>query len=304
MILWVRPQNGVKMTIGPDGQREYEGAFTVRSNVPNEQKVNILLCGMLPVYGYSPYPDDYAAICNYIHPEQNKTSPHHWEVQVRWSTHQIGNPQDRQKPPDQRRPVWSYKFSPLQKYFPADYDGLAYKDSAGTPFDPPPARAIWMDEITIERYETSLNRQQDRSYLNASNTDAWQGADPGEALIQNIATAELFEQGAYWFKRTFTVLVCPRVTVDGSFAPIAGAGGQPFVGAFDYDCVIDAGPRQLDANGAPQPIVGAAGVVDGRGQRLDGRGHVLTPATANNVYLRFRNTQRAAFAPLKLVPPY
>ena len=297
-ILWVKP-GPASMAIGPRGERTYKRSFTVRSDTPNESKRAILFCGALPIFGLSPYPEDLQAVCNSIEPVQDPNGPYHWHVACQWSTLQEGNPADKQKPPDQRRPVWGYTFQPLQKYWPCDLNGLKYCDSAGTPFDPPPSRPIYVQVYTIQRYEAVGDRDDDATYLNATNENGWQGAAPGEALIQNISVQEVFEQADYWHNCTYTVLKSPRITVPGT---IAGGGGNPFVGAFDYECILDAGPKVLDANNQPQPIQ-QDGLLDGRGARLDGTGHLLA-AASQNVYLKFANARPVDFGPLSLVPPY
>jgi hypothetical protein len=298
-VLWVKP-GVVKFALGPRGERTYSTTFTLRSNVPTESVRNILFSGLLPIYGFSPYPQDLLAICRKIEPVQNRDAPYHWSVDCEWSTLQEGNPQDQQKPPDQRRPVWGYTFQPLQKFWPCDLNGLKYCDSAGTPFDPPPSRPIYVQVYTIERFEQVGNRDSDANYLNHCNQNGWQGAQSGEALIQNIAVREVYEQAQYWHHCTYTVLKSPRITVPGT---IAGSAVSPFVGAFDFECILDAGPKMLDVNNNPVPIV-QDGFVEGRAVRLDGTGHVLTPAIAQNVYLKFANALPVDFGPLDLVPPY
>ena len=139
-ILWAK-SGPASMAIGPRGDRTYRRTFTLRSDTPNESKRAIIFSGFLPVFGLSPYPEDPQAICNHVEPVQNPNGPYHWTVACEWSTLQEGNPADKQKEPDQRRPIWSYTFQPLQKYWPCDLDGLAYQDSAHTPFDPPPLTA-------------------------------------------------------------------------------------------------------------------------------------------------------------------
>ncbi|MGD0781266.1 MAG: hypothetical protein ABSA30_00240 [Candidatus Aminicenantales bacterium] len=286
------------MTIGQRGERTYRRTVTLKSDTPNETKLTILLCGLLPVFGWSPYPEDLLAICRNVQLTQNKDAPYFWTADCEWSTLQNGNPLDQQKRPDQRRPDWGYSFEPIQKFFPADLDGKKYIDTAGTPFDPAPARAIFVQAYTIRRYEAVANRDGDADYMNAYNSDAWQGAKPGEALIRNIAVQEVFEQNAWWHHCTYTVLKSPRIQIAGSVV----GGGNPQIGAFDYEYILNAGPKFLDANGKPAPIQDQ-GVPSMRADRLDANGHRLA-ANADNVYLKFKNATPVDFGPLKLVPPY
>ena len=305
-VLWVRPAGDTRYSIsGDQGERVISATFNIKSSVVNETQITILNCGLLPVFGYSPFPTDLYAICSKVDLKQNREGSQFWTAECEWRTVLDRNPQDQQKNPDQRRPRWSYSFQPIAKYFPSDLDGNAFVDTAGTPFDPPPERPIWVNEVRIERYEATLNRKSDRRYLNATNSDSWQSAAAGEAFIHNIEAVEVYEFGQYWFRRTFTVLVSPRITVAGTIAG-PNAGGSPFVGAWDYECALNQGTRYLPAAGPnagkPQPIVNG-GFIDGRAQRLDANGAVLA-TTAQNVYLKFRLKNKIAFAGLNLVPPY
>jgi hypothetical protein len=306
MIEYVRPAGDLKYTVANLCERIWTCTFNIKSSVVNELEANILNCGLLPVFGYSPFPQDLYALCSKIDLQQNKEQPKLWTASCEWKTLLGKDPQNEQKQPDQRRPVWSYSFQPISKYLPADLDGKQFKDAAGTPFDPPPERPIYVDEITIERYESSLDRGNDRKYLGATNTDSWQDASPGEALMHNIAAVETFEFGRYWFKRTFTLLVSPRITIAGTM----DQGGNPFIGAWDYECILNQGPcfiaqpPSVDA-GKPVPI-SKAGYIDGRPALLDLNGKVLGPTVpaAQTTFLRFRTKNKTAFGALNLVPPY
>jgi hypothetical protein len=304
-ILYARPAGDLKLTVANFGERIWTSSFIIKSNTPYETQEAITNCGLLPIFGYSPFPQDLLAICSRVDVQQNKENGCFWTATCEWRTVLGKNPQNEQKKPDQRRPVWSYSFQPITKYFPADLDGNPFVDTAGTPFDPPPERPIWVDEITVERYESSMNRAGDRQYINAYNSDSWLDAEPGEAFIHNIAAVEVFEFNAYWFRRTFTILVSPRIQISGTVAG-PNSGGSPFVGAWDYECVLNQGPQYLAKSGPnkgkPQPV-SAGGYVDGRAKMLDANGAVLVDVK-NPVYLKFRTKNKASFGDLNLVPPY
>ena len=298
-VIWVRPK-AMSYGVGPNGERTYRRSYLVLTDDPNELKRNILLCGALPVYG-APYPEDPLAWCQRVDPKQRTDSPLHWEVEAEWSSqYPGGNPTDRQKPPDQRRPQWDYKFQPLHKIFPTDLDGVAFCDSAGTPFDPPPEIPLFVDQITVRRYEQSFSRKADRKYLNATNTDAWQDAQAGEALVQTIDRQEVFEDGAYWFSTTYVVLCSPLVTISGVIGP---SGDSPTIGGWDPVFILDQGPKILDANNKPQAIIDSAQAIDGRPQLLDGSGHVIARG-GDPHYLKFRTVNKIAFSGLNLTPPW
>jgi hypothetical protein len=294
-LIWVRTMLGAEATVGPNGERSYRRSFLAKSNLTRELRTAILASPMLPRYG-APHPEDFNATCSKVTPKQHKKNPYLWDVDCEWTTlHGQGNEADKQKPPDQRRPHWSYHFSPAHRYFPRDLDGKLFADSAGTPFDPPPDMPIWIDEVTIQRYEPVVAdiRSQDRGYMNGTNTDDWQGAQPNEALIADIARDEVFEQNAWWFNTTYKVLVSPRVQVQGGY-----------VGGWDPFQQLDAGARILNDDNPPVPTpIVESGYVDGRPHTLDGKGKLLA-AGADPVYLQFRLVNKVAFAGLRLIPPY
>jgi hypothetical protein len=290
-ILWVRVKPGAEVSVGQDGRRTFRRGYYVRSSITNETRTAILNCGLVPVYG-APHPEDLTATCSAVNPAQHKDHPYLWDVTAEWTTGGGGDP-ERHKPPDERRPKWSYRFQPLRMAFPRDLDGKLFADSSGTPFDPPPDMPIFVDEVTVTRFEATINRTADRAFLNATNTDAWNGAAAGEALCADISADEVWEGGQYWKQKTYKILVSPKIVVSGTN-----------IGGWDPEYVLDAGPKVL-VDGKPEPIVengfydARAVPLDGHGERLGRSGGVLLPA----VYLQFRTKKKTAFAPLNLVPP-
>ena len=289
-VQFVRPVGDAAVKVGSKGELTYSRTFNVRSTVRDETKEVILLCGLLPVYG-SPYPTNFAAVCHTIDLHQNKSEPHLWECACAWSTLQDGNPKDKQQQPDQRRPEWSGGFIAAPNYRLADLDGKPFEDTAHTPFDPPPSIPIFVRETVVRRYESSIDFNKQRGFLNATNTDSWQDAQPGEGLVANITWREVYEWGQYWFDTTYTIHTSPLIYIQG------GA-----IGGFDPYYVLCAGPRYLDAKGKPQSIA-SQGIFDGRAQKLDSGGHVVKPGD-NPYYLKFRVVNKCSFGDLKLTPPW
>ena len=226
-ILYVRPKIDREGTTGENGQKTYAGSYTLKSDDPGETIASILASGAIPVYG-SPHPEDGAATCCEINPKRNLGDPLFWTVEVKWSrTAHSGSEPDKQKPPDQRRPKWSCKFVPLAWNFPCDLDGKPFVSSAHTPFDPPPQMPIYVDEVTIQRYETRGGRASDRSFQNAVNADKFLSCDPGEALMADIQVHDVFEFNAYWFEYTYRVLLNPRQRRGGRLRSRAVARRRP-----------------------------------------------------------------------------
>jgi len=299
-VLWVRGSGMKEGTIGDRGSRTFRWRGLVKSDTPNEARAAIL--GALPGYG-SPHPEDATCLCVKTDARQRLGAPRYWEADVEWNTLFAENkdPREKQKQPDQRRPDWSYRFVAIQQYVTKDLEGRPFVDRAGSPLSPPPSIPIYVQEITISRFEAFDDPQFNRGYLNCRNSDAWLGARPGEALLQDIRCHQVFEQGAWWFQKTYVVLVSPEKKIPGSDAP---AGG------FDYTYVLNAGPREVqeDKNGKPvvvpvrdlTMVLGHPALLDYYGRRID----TTKPDWQELVYyLPFRTADTRPFWPLDLVPP-
>ena len=300
-ILWVKRQSGAETDVGEGGRQGFRTEYLVKSSVPTESRTAILLCGGVPVYG-APHPENPVSRCVKVQAAQLKEDPYLWRVTAEWNSNtQDRDPQDEQKQPDLRRPQWTFNFAPLPQYRYRDLDGTPFVDAAGTPFNPPPPLPVYVDEVTISRYQASCNRVFDRSFINSTNTDEWLGAQPNEVLCADISVREVFEFGAYWFAYTYKMLVNPRIVVE-----------DDEVGGWNPHRVLNAGPRMIDwtdpDNPKAIPIIDG-GYVDGQPRPLDLDG-VPIPWSAGGgfasppIYLAFRTVNLKAFAPLALVPPW
>ncbi len=325
-VIWVRRKHE-EAGIG-DGndptRRSHRASYIVKCSSPSDEAISVLGCGMIPTYG-SPYPTDRTAYCQSVIPKRIEGSPLHWEVSVEWAT-SCGSggrgvdPNDAQKAPKDRRPKWRGHFISMPQTFYADLDGKKFADSAFSPFTNTPTIPIYADEITITRYESVCNRQQDRGYMGKTNLDYWMGAEPQTALIQDIDFEEVFEFGAYWFLYTYKVLVCPRFWLPASIASELkddGSRRSIYVGGFGYTFLADAGPRQLKWIKDPStnqdtlksvPIM-TGDYYDAQPTYLNGRGQPIErnesgELTSGINYLSFRVGNATEFAPLNLTPPW
>ncbi len=310
-ILWSRRKTGYEASTGPHGEISFRTVYTLKSDTPLENRIAILASGLLPVYG-SPHPDCALSTCVKVTPVQNKENPYLWEATCEWNTvHGGENPTEMQKQLDQRRPRWRHKFvkSPMQRFY--DLDGKPFFDTAGSPFLPAPNIPIWMDEITITRWQAQCDRQFDRQFLNATNTDTWYDAEPSTALIDDIDAEEIYEKGAYWFIYTYRILVNPKVVLDHG----------EVIGGWDPCPVLNAGPKSLqdDPDHPGQTIVKPInddGVYTGQPAPLDMQGYRLWLKPDGSIidslgvsipsfcYLKFRTVNKTAYAPLNLIPPW
>ena len=234
-IIRIRRKINAGAGIGASGVRSFKRSYNIESDTHSELRSLILADLRLPKYG-APHPEDPACTCADIELEQLEDNPFMWRMDARWETaHAQGrNETEDQKQPDQRRPKWSKRFTPIPNYLPRDLAGKLFCDSAGTPFDPPPEHPIWVQEVTIARYETAWNDTRDLSYMYATNTDTWRGSAAGEALIGDISCSEEWLMGGYWFLYTWKVLQNPKIVLPGS-------GGT--IGGWDPLLIIDAGTK-------------------------------------------------------------
>jgi len=330
MILWVRKKLGAESSFGRGSditERGFRASYTVKSSVVNESRNAILTHPDIPRFGYAS-PEDPASVVVKVVPRQRQEDPTLWDVDVEWSS--VTNdkdPRDEQEQPDERRPKWSFQFQPLQKAFFHDLDGKPFVNRAGTPISPPPEIPIYVDEVTITRYESTVDRSFDRTFLNATNSDKWLGEEPSTALIVANDATEVFISGAYWFQRTFRILVSPRIEISGGSGTVDNAYNtsknytedtiKTIVGGWHPFYTLNAGHARLQKSGKDAqghdlykavPIEGG-GYVDGQAYPLDDKGEVISPKpdgtwSKSLLYLGFRTVNRVAFKPLRLIPPW
>jgi hypothetical protein len=305
-ILWVRRVE-VEGGVADHGANHFHSKYIVKSDDPNELRSAVLACTGIPHYG-APHPENLTAICCKVDARKRREAPLLWDVDAEWNTVTASgrDPADQQKQPDERRPKWRAKFIevPISVYH--DRAGTLLADKAGTPFDPAPEQLIYIDEISIIRYEPYCDRAFQRGYLNATNTDSWLGAEAGTALVKDIAVDEEYMQGAYWFITTYLIWVKPRYSCTGL------NGTNYVIGGFDPEYVLNAGPLALVTDsGTNKKTLQApkkGPFYDGRPVFLDQYGAELPrndqgAYTQDPIYLQFQMKKRAAFAGLDLVPP-
>jgi len=316
-IEWCRKVNEESTAIDERGQQTFHSVYLLKSDTPEESRDNVLFSELLPTYG-APHPQNAFSICTKKDATRKKEDPHFWDAWADWGSNTgHRNPQDDQKRPDQRRPKWSGRFSPINQFRYFDRVGNYFTDRAGTPFNPPPGIPIFVDEITIQRYEATLDRVADRGFLNATNTDTWNGADPYTALIAEIDFQEVFEFGQYWFLKTYKVLVNPRIAISSNegvaILPLPQDAGTPvdlFYGGWSPYFVLNAGPKEIDATTKkPVTIQDENNVLDGQPWPLDANGKKIDRDGTGKfssalTFLAFAVVGAVEFSPLNLTPPW
>lgn len=306
-ILYVRERkvNGGQADYGAN---HFATTYIAKSDDPMETRTAVLNCGKLPVYGL-PHPENMAARCVKVDAERIDGAPCFWECKAEWNVN-VGSgndPGDQQKPPDQRRAKWRSRFIPLSMARFFDLDGKPFQDAAGTPFDPPPDIPVYIQELTIFRYEPTCDPATQREYLGATNTDAWLGAGAGTALVDDISVEDEYIGGAYWFPTTYRILIKPRITLKLPF------GGTVEEGGWNPEVVLNAGPMELVLDTITSKwtkgYIAHGNWNSGRPEclKLDGTRISIDSDTGklkeDPTFLKFRTKTTAAFGPLNLVPP-
>ena len=302
-LLYVKPFGGKDYSIDTSGKK-YMTRYNAKSDSPTESLATFRSDSRIPQFGEVSSSDS-TILCTRVNPIQNKDNPYLWEVQVEWTTGQYGgrnhDPREDDKSPPDRRPKWSAKFvrKQMNRYF--DLDNKPFVDAAGTPFSPPPQIPVILDQITIQLYKATWDRTTDRTFMNATNTDTWQNAETGEALVDDISAEEIYEMGGYWFHYTYIILIAPKISV----------GNGNYFGGFDYEYILNAGPKELNDAGkavaieydgyhasGPTPLTTA-----GKAMRVEKYANPAAYLAAIN-YIKFRCVNKVAYSGLHLTPPW
>jgi hypothetical protein len=311
-VLWSRRLAGGKsVSVGGHGERTIRAVYNVRLNVTRPTLEDIVLGAAavgpdpIPAYGDAST-DEPTATCSRIDPQET-ADPLLYRVVCEWTTIHGGvDPADLQMPPDQQRTRWSWRYVRLHRSRSRDLNGRCFKDSAGTPFNPPPAIPVYAREYTIRGYTwlPDMSGWEDE-YLDATNSDNWLGYQPHECLVEDISTEDEFLQGQWWFRKVYRILALPYT---------AAAGGRDEWGAaipeggFSPTYILDAGPKKLDDSNPPKAIpiadtVDGRKYVDGTTRLLNGAGGLLASG-AQEIYLAFVTHKEMPFAPLNLVAQF
>ena len=315
---YLRRQPGSERAVGENGERTYRESYLLKYDPGFDGYQEISLNDIRrelealpwPVAYGAPHIEDGTALCCRIHPVQLKADPYLWQIAVEYQTKHGGtDPYIEQLPPDQRQQKWSGRYGQVRKYLSCDLEGWPFADSADTPFNPPPAINIYIDEITVQLYEADLFRAVDESLMGATNMYDWQGYPAGTVLLEDVAFSETFEMGAWWWLKTYKLLISPWIILPRG----VDENGQPaYMGGWSTDYILDAGPKELQEDPEnpgyyiPVPIadtVDGQKYLDGSPRLLNGGGFRL-PSGHEEVYLIFTTKKQDDFSLLPLVRPW
>lgn len=189
---------------------------------------------------------------------------------------------DKDKPPDQRRSVWSWDFETEEIAFTKDIDDEPVVTSAGDPIEV--TTSVIIPVLTIERQQPSFDPDTILNFCNHTNNAAFWGAPPGSVLCAGIRErkGETFNKVEYRaVSYTFKFRI-PEI--------------QGVIEGWKL-LLIDHGPNELDSGG---DIVA---ITDANGRKitanLDGTGAQQDPSDPPHV-LRFKQFKEADFGQLNL----
>ena len=316
-ILWSRRQIGKTCPVGPHGERTYRVPYLLRSDRVRELRETMLQSSVgpdpLPAYG-SLHVEDTTATCTRIDPQEVKEDPYLWHVVCEWQTKHGGqDPGNEQLLPHERWPIWTSRYTKLNRSRTHDLAGRCFKDSARTPFNPPIALSIIVREWTVRCfYQANFDLSWLDQFIDACNGYSWLWLDPDEAMIEDIAHEPVFEMGDWYYAMVFRILTSPRVQLD--WGRIEGDLGEHiWEGGFGTEYILDAGPNKLiDASPPPnatKPVAildsdeNGKQYVSGSPRLLDGSGGLLAEGD-EEIYLEFVTKYRADFNLLAIGSPY
>lgn len=185
--------------------------------------------------------------------------------------------EDKDKPPDQRRPEWSWDFETLPRAMTVDVDGEHIASSAGDPIEH--EGLIVIPVLTIERFQQTFDPDTIITYFNHTNESAFWGAPQGTALMAGIRdrkdSQEVYQGVAY--RRVTYVVKFALPKIDDVLE------GWKLL-------LVDHGWHKLDG-GTKKPILEGGARVS---RNLDGSGGVLATGADPHI-LKFNVTQEADF---------
>jgi hypothetical protein len=211
--------SGRKFNIVHNGNRQYTRHFVVEVDVedPNEDVlISKLIAGNydFPTLFDSVSETDIGAICTGYTIEQPDSHPYIRIIDVQFSCNLTGEqneePEDRDKPPEERRSIVSYEATTVQ---------TAVTEDLSDPVKPlinssdEPYRGVMVDVpclvIRIEQYVLTARPAMYIAYFNAVNSSAWQGY-PAEKLKVTEArgTPEFFENKRL-YKESWAIMFNP-----------------------------------------------------------------------------------------------
>lgn len=266
-------------------KRSYVRVFEVRTDDPEDDATVAGGTDLLPRNG-DPHPNDEFAVMVAIEPAQSSQDNTLWQVTCRYSSdfpedqqrealgydssgQPVENPgsstggtggggggesMTRETDPRSRPARWSGTWEQTTEVLRTDVAGVAIKNSAGDPFDPPPTVERNYLVLTIEKNiscdSAFLRRSNQRDYQEAVNSDRPWGYDEMTLKVARVEFKSEIENGIAYVAASLSIKFKPEgwlmKLVDAGFRNSAGNffGKDPVTGALPSD------PKPLDGAGA------------------------------------------------------
>lgn len=269
--------------------RTLRQVFHVTTDSVNTRELEIAEADELPKRGDAwSFGDDSdpSALCTEVQIRRIPRTTKQYMVECRYTT----KPSEKAKLEPQNDPSGipkeiSWTSENMQEAFVEDavQAGVAVKNSAGDPFDPPALRNVAIPVGSLTRYETTFTPQTILDYVNTVNDATFLGGARQTFLMAGINASRVFEEGdgdlfvSELWKVSYTIKYDERTWV---YKP------------------LDIGPNYLGDDGEKIRFK-----TDAEGDyyhgRLDGAGGVLA-ATADDVFLEFQMYKETDWSVLSL----
>lgn len=104
----------------------------------------------LPIPYISTHPNDIRFLCKKLRARRSRNAPLQWTAEAEYDTAPVGDKEEEDKPPTDRRAKISWSTVKYQKAVEKDIDNKGIVNSAGMPFNPPPLKDIsrWTCTVT------------------------------------------------------------------------------------------------------------------------------------------------------------
>ena len=202
---------------------KYSLEYVVLADNTSQGVITIRSTSGLPIVGLSTYSyhgeNDAYAVCKRKIPRRDPKNPLVWYVRCEFDddpNSQAESNEEDQEPAVDRSPIvtWSSEYGeePLEIDFSDPPKEVL--TPVGNPFDPPLTRRVIYPVCQIERYQATYSPSIQLTHVDHCNQDPFMGADPGHALMAEIAAGQVVEDGTKLWKVTYRI----RFSVQGYIA--------------------------------------------------------------------------------------
>ncbi len=145
-----------------------------------------------------------------------------------------------------------------EEYYPHDINGKPFVNTVGDPIEDPPKRECSRQTLSFTRNEDKYNETYAATFRETLNLDNFLGFAPNQAKCKSIDGERIYtaDYGYYWkvsYQFEFRIV---KFVVPGTYDPETGEETDTTTITYGWeDIVLNAGFRQLDANGKPQDIL-------------------------------------------------